>query len=89
MLTPKNLHRPSNKSLLIVALAAGSLAFLFFGKGSLADVYYFLAGTVGMVAFFRLKKLKEEIDETKKRISERVEEVEFRIDKLEEKTVKM
>jgi hypothetical protein len=78
-------QQSNKKSLLIVAVLAGTLAFLFFGAKNLADVFYFLAGIIGIAAFVMTKQIKDELDKVKSQISERVEEIEFRIDKLEEK----
>ena len=76
-------QQPNKKLLTIVAVVTSALAFLFFGKKSLADVFYFLAGITGIVAFVKAKHVKDEIEKVKNQISERVEEIEFRIEKLE------
>lgn len=79
----EELQKPSNRSLIIVAVIAGTLAFLFFGQSSLADVFYFMASVLAIAAFVLSKQLKSELEIMRTKINERVEELEFRIDKLE------
>ena len=82
------MQKSPSKSLVIVAVSAGALAFLFFGERTLADVFYFIAGTVGITAFFKQKGLRDEVKRFKERTSERVEEIEYRIEELEKKIQK-
>ena len=77
------MQKSPSKALVIVAVTAGALAFLFFGERTLADVFYFIAGTVGITAFVKVRHLKDEVNKVKEKITERVEEIEYRIDELE------
>ena len=73
--------------MLIVAVVAGGLAFLFFGKRTLAETFFFLTGVVAITAFYQERQLKD-LEETKKRFSERLEELEHQLEKKEEETTK-
>ena len=56
---------------------------MFFGKASLAETFFFISSIVAIVAYFRQRRLSEEMEETKKRIAERFEELEHRLDTFE------
>ena len=67
----------------MVGVISAILVFLLLGRRSLADIFYFLAGIVGISALIRVSAQKRDLDEMQRRMNERVEEIEFQIDKLE------
>ena len=73
----------NQKNLIMVGVIAAILVFLLLGRRSLADIFYFLAGIIGISALIRVSAQKRDLDEMQRRMNERVEEIEFRIDKLE------
>jgi len=84
----KAIKMPNRRVMLIVAVVAGGLAFLFFGKRTLAETFFFLTGVVAITAFYQERQLKADLEETKKRFSERLEELEHQLEKKEEETTK-
>ncbi|OGY21438.1 MAG: hypothetical protein A3A65_00260 [Candidatus Chisholmbacteria bacterium RIFCSPLOWO2_01_FULL_49_14] len=73
----------NRKNLIVLGVIVSAIVFLLLGRRSLADIFYFLAGIVGISALIRVSAQKRDHDEMKQRMNERIEEIEFRIDKLE------
>lgn len=82
------MNRPSDKTIVLISVILGSISIIFFGAGTLADVFYFLAGIVGISAFIRERQLRGEVRELRRRISEKIEELQHTLDELEGKTEK-
>ncbi len=77
--------KPDNKTLVIVAVCAGALAFLFFSRATLADVFFFIAGVVGILAYYRAIQLRDELENVKQQIDDKIEELNVDLNKLKQK----
>lgn len=67
--------------ILVASVLLGSFIFLFSGGRSLADVFFFLGSITAIAAYLKLREIRDELEEMKQRVSERIEEIEYRLEK--------
>lgn len=76
-------QKPTRKTILIGLVAILALAVLFFGESNLADFFFLIAGVIAILAYYKVLKLEEKQNQANKKLSEKLEEIEFKLDKLE------
>lgn len=79
------MQKPGYKVLLFLAVGLGGIFFLFSTDRSLADVFFFLGAIIAIVTLFRQSEDRYQDMEYKKKVSERIEELEYRLENIEER----